>query len=82
MGRLCHLWPVCSVKYGPGGRHLAAAGLGGQLCIWEMTAANAKLELQVTYHAQWPSALSLYNHPARSFGATGCTVHYVQRHFR
>ncbi len=59
-GRLCHLWPVCAVRFGPGGRHLAAAGLGGQLCIWDMSSADgsATLELQVT----------------RRYPCVGCTV--------
>ncbi|CAL8472007.1 g11549 [Coccomyxa elongata] len=52
VGRLCHLWPVCAVEYGQGGRYLAAAGLGGQLCIWDMTAADARLELQVQVPAE------------------------------
>ncbi|BDA47554.1 hypothetical protein COCOBI_10-4020 [Coccomyxa sp. Obi] len=57
-GRLCHLWPVCAVMYGPGGRHLAAAGLGGQLCIWDLNAGDARLELQVQVPAERVTSLA------------------------
>lgn len=37
--RLCHLWPACQVAFGGG--HLAAAGLGGQLWVWDTAVAGA-----------------------------------------
>lgn len=41
---------MCAVTFEPNGHHMAAAGLGGQLCIWTLGTGPdfLTLELQVS----------------------------------
>ena len=58
--RLCHMWPACAVSMSADGSTLAAAALGGQLCVWDLRPGldAVRLELQVSAFRQ-PLSLSL-----------------------
>lgn len=57
--RLCHMWPACAVSMSADGSTLAAAALGGQLCVWDLQSGldAVRLELQVPAFRQPLSSL-------------------------